>query len=323
MGAKGANARICIQEETVYKTDPTPAAAQKLHIVSCGFGDQGGLEGDETLQANRNPSEPSQGDCDPRGPLVINLQAYMGRLWKLLFGSATPSGETAPYTHTFKIGTSVPSFLLEKGFTDLTTPQYFKSNGVKIARMSMNITRKGPQPITFDLVGAKETIGTGAFQASPTDLGYTKFEGLSLGTVEEGGSTSAEIVEITGFTIDNGLDEDQFVLGGVGQRAALDAGRVSVSGTIKALFNNVTLLNKAINGTESSLRLGWARGTGVGTAGNESFELKIPELKYGKTAVQITGPKGIYVELPFQAFCANSSEETAIQAILKSPTAVL
>ncbi len=321
MGAKGANAQILIQEETTYKTDPSPAAAQKVYYVSCGLGDQGGLETDDTLQANRNPTAPSQGDKDPKGSLVVNLQAYMGLLWKAVFGSVTTTGEAAPYTHTFTIGQSIPSFLLEKGFTDLATPQYFKNNGVKIGKMSMSITRKGVQPVTLDLVGAKETISATPFQASPTDLGYAKFDGLSLGTIEEGGSSSAEIVEISGLTIDNGLDEDQFVLGSGGERAALDAGQVAVSGTVKAIFNNITLYNKAVNGTESSLRLVWSLGTGAGTAGNESFELKIPELIYGKAAVQISGPKGIYVELPFQAFYDDSTEESAIQAILKNTTA--
>ena len=54
------------------------------------------------------------------------------------------------------------------------------------------------------------------------------------------------------INFDFGLDGDSYAIGGKGFRTDIDPGIASISGTIKAFFQNKDLLNKAVNGTESS-----------------------------------------------------------------------
>lgn len=318
---QGSRSQIVIQEETVFKTDPVTPAAHRIHFINESLRYSRGLESSETIQANRNPGAPARLDSDVAGDITVELQAYIGQLLKGLFGSVSTSGTEAPYTHTFKVGTDLPSFVIEKGFTDLG--HYFKYNGCKVNRCSFDVTRSGFQRLTFGLLGAKETVGSSAFDDTPTDLGKKSFDGFAIATIEEGGSAIANVTSISGLTIENDLDPDSYVLGGGGERVALVAGRVKVTGTLNALFENLTLYNKAKNNTESSLRIVWQLGTGAGTAGNESLEIKIPELIYSPNAPVIAGPRGVLVEQPFEAYFDDSAEATSIQCILKNTQDVI
>lgn len=219
------------------------------------------------------------------------------------------------YKHTLKFGGALPSLFIEKGFSDIS--QYFKYNGCKVSKLSLAATPEGFQKVSFDFSGTKETTGSSAFDSTATDLGKSSFNGFGIGTIEEGGSTIANVTKID-FSIDNALDTSVYVIGASGIRSALPEGTVKVSGTVEALFENLTLYTKAVNSTESSVRVVYNLGTGAGTAGNESFEIKVPELIFKQDAPVISGDKGILVSLPFEAYYQNSSEAAVAQIILKN-----
>lgn len=219
------------------------------------------------------------------------------------------------YKHTIKFGGKLPSFCVEKGFSDIS--QYFKYLGCKIGRMTLNCTPEGFQKLSFDLTGKSETVATSSMDSTATDLGKSSYSGFSIGTIEEGGSPIANVTKVD-ITIENSLDTGVYVIGGAGLRGDLPEGMLKVSGTIEALFENTTLYTKATASTESSLKVIYNNGTGAGTAGNESFEIKIPELIYKQDAPTISGDKGVMVTLPFEAYYANSSEAAACQIILKN-----
>lgn len=71
------------------------------------------------------------------------------------------------------------------------------------------------------------------------------------------------------------------------------------------------------------MKIAWTLGTGAGTAGNESLEILIPELKFSKETPVIDGPGGILYKGPFEAYYDNAVEATAIQAILKNAEATI
>jgi hypothetical protein len=238
-------------------------------------------------------------------------------------GTGTIKKVTTPattYKHTFKVGSALPSFVVEKGFTDIA--QYFKYNGCKFGKMSLEVSTVGPQKMSFDIMGAKETVSASAF-AAPSDPGKASFDGLGIATIEEGGSAIAIVSAISGLTVDNGLDGDTFLIGGGGMRGAINEGLVKVSGTIKALFQDVTLYNKALNSTETSLRVVYNRGAGDGTVGNESIEFKLPELVYSVKTPVVDKPGGLWVELGLSAYYNDAAEATAMQIILKNSQAAV
>lgn len=317
--AKGANARTIIQEETTYKVSPA-ADAMLVYFSQNTLKLNRGRESSDILRGNRNPTKSARGDDDISGAIVTELQAYIGLLLKAALGSVVTTG-AGPYTHTIKIGSALPSLLIEKGFPDIS--QYFLYNGCKVNRVSMDVTRKGLQRVTFDFLGAKETTGSTSFDDTATDLGKVSFDGLTVASIQEGGSDIARVVSINGLTVENDLDPDGYNLGGGGERDDLSEGLVKVSGTLVARFDDLILYNKAIGDTESSLLIKWQVGDGSGSAGNESLELRIPELVYAANAPVIQGPRGVLAELPFEAFYDNSSEATSIQAILKNAQATI
>ena len=52
------------------------------------------------------------------------------------------------FSHTFKSGGVLPSFVVEKGFTDIA--QYFLYTGCKVGKMALNIDPEAVQKISFD-----------------------------------------------------------------------------------------------------------------------------------------------------------------------------
>jgi len=316
--ARGANAQVIIQEETTFKTDPGSPDAQSIPFFSCGLQQRRDQEQSQTLTGDRNPSKALRGNTDVGGALEVELQAYTGLLFKAALGDVATTGAD-PYIHTFSIGDTLPSLMIEKGFGDID--QYFKYNGCKVNSLSLSITASGFQNCSFDFVGAKETTGASSFDSTPTDLGKQSFDGFAIATIEEGGVAIGNVISIDSLTISNDLDTDQYSIGGAGQRDELPEGLVSVTGTLTARFEDLTLYNKAVNDTESSLKIIYTLGTGVGSAGNEQIEFLIPELTFAPQSPAISGPKGIMVELPFIAYYGDGSEGSTLQITLKNTQA--
>jgi hypothetical protein len=166
------------------------------------------------------------------------------------------------------------------------------------------------------------TLGDSSIDSAHTDPGHTPFDGFSISTIQEGGSDIAYLSAVD-LTLENNLDGNSYVIGGGGVRRELPEGLVKVSGTITALFESMALYRKAIAFMETSLKIIWTLGTGAGTAGNESLEILIPELKFSKETPVIDGPGGILYKGPFEAYYDNAMEATAIQAILKNAEATI
>ena len=76
-------------------------------------------------------------------------------------------------------------------------------------------------------------------------------------------------------------------------------GQGKISGTLTAIFDSQVLMDKALNDTESSIQVTLSRGDGLGSAGNESIDFTLQQLKYEPTTPSVEGPNGIEISLPF------------------------
>lgn len=166
------------------------------------------------------------------------------------------------------------------------------------------------------------TLGGTTFDA-PTDPAHTPWDGLSIGAIQEGGSDIAIVTAVDNIKIENNLDGSVYCLGGGGVRKELPEGKVKVSGSITAMFDSMALYNKALRFTESSLMLKWMHGTGVGSAGNESLQIDIPELVYSKETPIVDGDKGLLYKGPFEAYYDNHADASAIKCTLKNTEATI
>ena len=316
----GANAVLIFDTETTYKTTPSSPDAHVLPFTSESLRLNRNLISSQTIRSSRNPQAPVRGNVDVSGDINFELSPQYGKLFKHIFGSYGVAGGAAPYTHTYKIGALPVGMCIEKQFTDLATDKYFLYNGCRVNSFRLAAKPEGMIDCSVSIMGAKETIGAATFDATATDNGHTPFDGFS-GSIQRGGSPLGTVTEID-FTLDNALDGNNYVLDGTGQRYSLPEGQAKVTGTVKILFEDDVLYALAVAHTETTLELHFTKGAGTGaSAGNEKMSFYFDEVIFKPQSPVISGPTGLLVELPFEAYYNDDTDASALRMVLLSPIA--
>jgi len=316
---QGSNTKIIGRSEWQFKTVPTGAsAALVVPFVSESLRLSRNLISSNTIRSSRNPQMPVRGNVDVAGDVTFELAHQHGLFLHHAFGSYTAVSGAGFFTHTFKVGTLPEGLTLEKQFPDISgTNKFFQYTGCKVNSLKVSIKPEGMIEASVALMGANEILATSSMDTGTAiDLGHDPWDGFQA-VITEGGASIATVTEVD-FTLDNNLDGNSFVIDGTGKRYSIPAGTAKVTGTLKALFTDVTLYNKAINATESSLVITLTRGTGLGTTGNEKLTFTIDELIYKPQAPVVGGPQGVVVELPFEAYYSDGASASAITAVLLS-----
>jgi hypothetical protein len=283
-----------------------------LPINSFGVRSTRALNRANTLTSSRNPVEPFAGNLQVAGDLVIPVDSAAMAYWLIaMFGAPTTSGGD-PYVHEFKIPSSQQSFVLENAFTDLATSKYNRFVGCKVSRFAVTVGGDGELVATLGIMGKSDSMEASAFDASPSTITLARLNNFQAALLE-GGATLANATELT-LNIDLPMDA-YYVIGGSGVAGSLAEQKVGVSGNIKTLFENTSLIDYAIAGTERSLKL-----TITGSA-SSVFELEVQELLYERNSPDVPGPQGLLVDLNFQGYYANGSEASGIVARLTNAVA--
>jgi hypothetical protein len=315
---QGSGVQLIYDDETTFGLAPSSPNAFVLPFVSESLRQSRNLVSSNTIRSDRNPYAPVRGRVEVAGDITFELSPQYGKMLKHIFGSVTSSGASAPYTHTFKIGDLPIGMTIEKQFTELDTAKYFQYTGCRVNSFSLRCTTEGMIECSVGLMGKKEIVSGESFDSTATDLGHTPFDAMDA-TIREGGSELAIVTEIE-MSLENNLDGGNYVIDRTGLRRSIPAGTVRVSGRVRAVFENTTLYDKAINNTETSLSIEFAKGTGTGaSAGNEKLTIYVPELLFSPNAPVVSGPAGVVVELPFEGYYSNDSASSAMYAVLLSP----
>lgn len=309
---KGSNVRLIYDSETVFKTSPASGTSRVLPYVKESMRLNRNLISSNTIRSSRNPQGPTRGNRDVGGSIEVEFAPQYGLMLQHVFGSTATTG-AGPYTHTHKIGSLPIGMTIEKYFGDLAIPYYFRYNGVRVNSFKLNVKPEGPITSSFDLIGCKETVASGnaSFDPNPTDRGHTPFDGFEC-TILEGGTSLAIGTEVS-FSIENGIDGNNYVIDGTGERYSLPEGIAKVSGNVKLLFDSVTMYNKALAHSESTLQLTLSKGTGAGSAGNEKTIFYFDELIYKPAAPVVEGPTGLMVNLDFEAYYGDDADASALR----------
>ncbi len=316
---RGAYVPIIFDTETTYKSTPGSPSATKFYYTTESVRLNRNLISSKALRGSRQAFMPVRGNVDITGDINFELNPQMGKFMKHIFGGYVPTGSSAPYTHTFSVGTLPVGLVMEKQFVDLTTPKFFKYNGLKINSFKLSAKTEGMIDCSVSLIGAKETVSNSAFGVA-SDPGYTPFDGFS-GKLYVNGVSQSVITEID-LTLENGLDGNSYVFGSSGERVALPEGEAKVTGTFKALFDSIDLYNYAINHQEIGISIEFSLGDGTGgSAGNEKLTFYMDECLLKPQAPVVSGPTGLLVELPFEAFYGNDSDANMFRAVLLTATA--
>lgn len=302
--AQGAQSHVAIAFESDFGTTPSTGGVI-APIISSSVKASQNLNDSTVIRGDRNPAAPFRGNIDTSGSLTIPMGVIDIGYWlKAAFGQptskATGTDPNKKNEHVFKIGNTMPSLTIEQGYPDIGVFQQFA--GVRISKLSFKFGGDSELSATVDVMGCKETLAAATFDAAAKAITFLPFQNLNA-TIKEGGVSVANILSCD-IDFDFGLDGDSYAIGGEGFRTYIDPGIVAISGTIKAFFQNKTLLEKAVNGTESSLELAL-------TQDKWSLNIKLPELVYERQSPGIDGPKGVNIELPFKAYYRADSNKSA------------
>lgn len=303
--ARGFKSVLNLAYESTFGVTPATPVSYRMPIITSQIAPKQSLENDPTLTGRRDPTAPTRGNIDVSGQVVVPVDLVAWGYWlKALCGAPTTTGSGDPYSHVFKMGDDVPSLVLEQAYD---SKSYALFNGCKISKVSIPWGGAGVVQATIDVIGAKHDESETSFDTDPTIITPVKFQQFE-GTIAEGG-TESTIITSASVEIDAGLDGDMYGSGGV--RADVLEGQIQINGSITAFFQNETLLNKALNGTESSLKLTWTKGT-------HSFEIFLPEVVYERTSPGIDGPNGIRLQMNYRAYLEDAVEDAVAVFTLKN-----
>jgi Phage tail tube protein len=200
-------------------------------------------------------------------------------------------------------------FTIERQLTDIG--QYIAYPGMLLNNMSMNIAPDAQNKVTFSFMGKTESTGTssqlssGATEQSTASRGSSPIDSFT-GALTEGGS-AVSIITAVDFAMNNNV-KTLFAIGddeGVG----IVAGRCQVTGNLTSYVQNLTLYNKFVNGTESSLRLKIEEG-GSGSTNNNMYIIDMPRIKYTGGQIAISNEQELNNPMPFQALMHSTKEYT-------------
>jgi len=310
----GANVTMLLGIESTYNTPPSTAYGVPFNSSTLK-GTQA-INTPATITGNRNAVQPFRGNKSVEGTVVVPADSEAMWYWlQAAFGDPATTGSSSPYTHTFTVGSTQPSFAIEQQYTDLTTDRFYQYTGLKTKTWAMDIGGDGELVSTFGIVGATETAATSSCDADATSITISRIQNFHA-SLTEGGSAFATARSVN-FTVDFGIDESNYVIGGSGVRGSIPDGIVSVTGSLTTLFDDAgyAVMAKGAAGTESSLVVTLNGGTA------NQLIIEFNELEYSQSAPEITGPEGLLVTLDFQAFYNNHGDASIVVATLLNPTA--
>ena len=310
MQAKGMKSITRIGFEDTYGVAPTEAAKVfRIPFNSNSLKATQSLGTPETITGYRNPVEPYDGQKDVSGNIVVPLDARnFGLMLKGLFGAPTTSvvEDAGKSQHVFKVSDEQPSMTIEKEFSDIKKIEQF--TGCKISKMEIDAeVGNNETTVQLEFMGKDGEPAKTSVNANAAMFDITRFNNANA-TVKMDGQAVATARKMT-ISFDAGLDGDTFCLNGTPSRTALSEGIIGVTGTVTLLFQDMDAMQKAIDGVYSSLELVFANKSG------DSLSFLMPKTKFEKTSPEISGPKGITLDMNYHAFSVNAAD-SAITATL-------
>ncbi len=196
----------------------------------------------------------------------------------------------------------VNSGILRKSFTfvsfqdDLTDNKYDIYRGCEISKISLKESAEKIIEIEFDIVGrTHESVSSLPTGSTLNDRTTTSPMNALMGAIKEGGSTVSVITEAD-MSIDNGI-EARFVVGSSFSILPSIKAR-TVSGSVSAYFEDNTIRNKYLNGTDSALQI-----TAVDPDDDtKTYVFDLTRIKYKTATKDVSGADDdLVIKLDYQA----------------------
>lgn len=189
-------------------------------------------------------------------------------------------------------GVNKRSFTFEREFGDID--KFARFTGCMINTLNLSLKPNAIVTGTFGIVGKTAIYAGTALDASPTASQTDSPLDAFTGSLYEN-DVSVGLITGIDLTLDNGANPN-FVVGSP-FASNVTLGRSNLTGTVTAYFQDMTMLNKFINETASSIEVY----LGAGTFGSNSYRIYIPRLKYGSADNTVNDEGPIEMRMDFQA----------------------
>jgi hypothetical protein len=184
------------------------------------------------------------------------------------------------------------TFTVEREFGDID--RWARFTGCVVGQMNLSLKPNAIVTGKLSIVGKAAAYAATALDAATTVSQDNSPLDAFSGSLYEGGVAVALITGID-LNISNNANPN-FVVGSP-FASNITLGRSDVTGDITAYFQDMEMLNKFINETESSLEVY----LGTGTSGYNSYRIYLPRIKYGSGDNTVSGEGPIEMKISFQA----------------------
>jgi hypothetical protein len=306
--ASASNSYILVGAEATYGTAPTTTTGAKyLRYTGESLAYTAETTASEEIRGDRNVSDTVRTAVGVEGD--IEFEFSYGTMDGLLEGLFQSSWSAS----TLINGTTLSSYSIEKGFSTQTSGvanEFFVFTGCVPNTMSLTLETGSIVTGTMGLVGKAQTTYSGAALAgfnnvvtSPVAATTSDvFNAVSMLTLTEGGSAIGNVQSMS-FDVDNALRQQRII--GSTSLAGIGSGNFSVTGTLVTYMDSMTLYNKFLNETASSI-------VAVLDDGTNTYTITFPNVKY-TTATVLAGSvdDDVIVELEWQALYHTATGGTA------------
>lgn len=210
-----------------------------------------------------------------------------------------PATEAATASVTIKgqilrNGTTLRSYSIEQAFLDIG--QYMLFRGQRVGGFNLEVSAGAIVTGAFQFMGTQAVAGSSAYGTAYTAATSTAVVNATsnVGAITESDATLATALRTISLTLDNGLRNQPAI--GTKFPAGIGQGRQTVTGSVEAYFENLTLFNKFLNHTDASLSFP------VADAAGNRLRITLPKIKFGTSNPVPSGiDQDVTETLDFQA----------------------
>jgi len=281
--AQGSRSRLAYGVESTFGTAASTYTNLPFNTHSLNL-TKDRVAGNE-IQPDRMPRVDRHGNRQTAGDIVVDLRD--GDYDDLIESAMLSTFSTG----VIKVGTTPKFLTLEDYASDIDQARLF--TGMAVNTMAVSLAPNQMVTTTFGMVGKDMTISSTEKTASAASgaAPFDSYSGdLAIGNV--GGSSAVAIVTGMDFTLTNSF-APTFVIGN-DSAPSLEYGRAEVEGNLTAYFEDVSLINRFLNETETEIEVSVDDPTGSNT-----YTFLFPKVKINSADVGVDGPTSRIISLSF------------------------
>jgi len=285
--AQGSRSRLAFGVESTFGSAASSYTNLPFNTHSLNLSKER-VAGNE-IQPDRMPRVDRHGNKSVAGDVAVDLR---DTAYDSLIESAMLSAFS---TGVIKVGTTPKFLTLEDYAADIDQARLF--TGCSVSTMSVSMAPNQMVSATFGMVGKDMTISGTEKTVAAGGVGepFDAYSGaLKVADVDGIGAASAlSIITSVDFTVTNSFSPT-FVVGS-DSAPALEFGRAEVEGTVTAYFEDLSLVNRFLNETESAIEVS------VADPSANTMTFLFPRVKFNAADIPVDGPTSRVVTLPFVA----------------------